>query len=147
MARIISLIFTILALALPAFAADLTGEVIHVQDGDTITVRLAESGVHEKVRIIGVDTPELRGKCGEKEKAIAARDYVSGLVLGKTVTLRLDDANKTLGHRDKYWRLLAHVVLSDGSQLAEKLIAGGYGEPYLLYGFDPELQKRYLEAR
>lgn len=64
--------------------------VLSVYDGDTVKVEAAMwPGLTWKgsVRVEGVDTPELRGKCeAEKRKARAARDFVRERV-GKRVTL------------------------------------------------------------
>jgi len=64
-------------------------KVIKVYDGDTLTVEAyLWPGLEAKasVRLNGVDTPEIRGQCEtEKQKAIQARDFVKGLILGKTV--------------------------------------------------------------
>lgn len=81
----------------------LKATVIYIVDGDTIHVRL-ENGRKEKVRFIGVDTPEstriveLYGK--------EAATYTRKELTDKTVYLELDVAQ-----RDKYGRLLAYVWL------------------------------------
>ena len=64
-------------------------------DGDTIALTNGE-----KVRLIGIDTPE-RGQCGWAE----ARALMSGYVAGKTVVLR-QSANNT---KDRYGRLVRYV--------------------------------------
>lgn len=88
-----------------------SGYVVKVYDGDTLTVcsTLFESPTYYKfhVRFSGIDAPELKSK-NEEEKSVArlARDYLSGQVLNKWVTLR----NVQL---EKYGRLLADVYLGD----------------------------------
>jgi micrococcal nuclease len=82
-----------------AQAATVTGTVTSVHDGDTITV-LANSGLVEKVRLIGIDAPE-SGQSPHDEQALAA---LSALVRGKPVTLVTD-----VQQRDQYGRLLAYV--------------------------------------
>ena len=96
-------------------------------DADTITVNIP--GVHPllgegaKIRLRGIDTPELRGSSAcEKRKAMEARDYVRGRLVGKT--LRLYDIE-----RGKYFRIVADLVF-DGISLSEELIAKGYGYRY-----------------
>lgn len=97
------------------------GAVTYVVDGDTIHVRLG--GRTEKVRLIGVDTPELpRGCFAAQAKAETAR-----LVAGKVVALRAD---RTQADRDAYGRLLRHVVLADRTLLAHRLISAGLGREY-----------------
>jgi len=78
-------------------------EVIRVVDGDTIEVQLPDGWV-ERVRYIGIDTPEVFGKTecfGEKSSW-----YNRALVEGKTVWLEYD-----VERRDKYDRILAYVFL------------------------------------
>jgi micrococcal nuclease len=92
----------------PAAAARiLTGTVTHVVDGDTITVAVGNRA--EKVRYIGMDTPETKHPVkgeepGGREAAAANRS----LVLGKTVRLELD-----VRERDRYQRLLAYVYVGE----------------------------------
>ena len=83
-------------------------EVLDVSDGDTIRVRMA--GYEGPVRIVGIDTPEIEhpGKpagCFGTEAAAATRAWVDG----RTVNLV-----PALEQRDRYDRLLARVVPTDG---------------------------------
>ena len=74
-----------------------------VVDGDTIEVRFPD-GRSEKVRYIGMNTPEIHGgtECfGKKASA-----YNKGLVEDKTVWLEMD-----VEKRDKYFRSLSYVYL------------------------------------
>ena len=106
MARI-ALVLTLLAVAGFAAAASaavqpsfrLQGPVTRVVDGDTIDVRVGSRV--ERVRLIGMDTPE-RGDCYSSQATAA----LSRLVARKRVTL-LGDATQT--RRDRYGRLLAYV--------------------------------------
>jgi len=72
------------------FAAevDQTGVVSQVIDGDTFVL---ESG--ETIRFADIDTPEIN-ETGYTE----AKNYVKGLVEGKTVYLDIDDVSRTDGH-------------------------------------------------
>jgi endonuclease YncB( thermonuclease family) len=65
------------------------GTVTHVVDGDTIDVRLARGAV-ERVRVIGIDTPE-RGACWASEATAATRR----LTQGRAVTLVGDATQAT----------------------------------------------------
>lgn len=106
--------------ALPADAGkSLTGTVTRVVDGDTIHVEL--DGRVEKVRYIGMDTPELHHPArGEEPGGREAADINRRLVLGKTVRLELD-----VRERDRYRRLLAYVWVGDVLVNAE-LVRLGY---------------------
>jgi micrococcal nuclease len=99
-----------------------TARVERVVDGDTIVVRLA--GRSERVRYIGVDTPEsvkpgVRVQCFAKT---AAKENAK-LVLGKDVRLEYDAEA-----RDRYGRLLAYVWRGELLVNAE-LVRLGYGKP------------------
>ncbi|MEM9414041.1 MAG: thermonuclease family protein [Planctomycetota bacterium] len=103
-----------------------TFEVVRVIDGDTLVVR-ARDGEHPTttVRVWGVDTPELARRDGSKPAEPLAEEaaaYVRSLVEGGAVTLYLEPHRR----RGSYGRLLAHVVLEDGSQLGGRLITAGF---------------------
>jgi micrococcal nuclease len=102
-------------------------QVVSVYDGDTITVRARiwlGQEVETKVRLDGIDTPELRGKCkDEKELAKKARDFLVKLA-GSTVTLRDIRYGKYAG------RVVAKVFTEGGDDLAASLIKAGHGRPY-----------------
>ena len=74
--------------------------VTNVVDGDTLDVSTGE-----RIRIIGIDTPE-RGGCGYDEAA----NYLASLLTGKTVTLTPGAQDD----RDAYDRLLRYVDTADG---------------------------------
>jgi len=99
---------------------------IRVVDGDTIVL-----DGNEKVRLIGVDTPETKDprkpvQYFEKE----AYEFTKKLVRGKRVRLEFDQ-NKT----DKYGRTLAYVYLEDGTFLNAEIIKQGYGFAYTNFPF------------
>ena len=95
--------------------------IIKVIDGDTFRVDINELpdiiGKNIRIRILGIDTPEINGKCAfEKELAIKARDFVQIL---------LDNADSVILKnldRGNFFRLLAEVIV-DGKNLGELLIA------------------------
>ena len=97
-----------MAVALAACAAGPPGAVriLEVTDGDTI--RAVVSGREESIRLIGIDTPELRPR--PEPLAQVAREYVVRLVQGKWVWLEYDQ-----NQRDRFGRLLAYVWLSNHS--------------------------------
>jgi len=99
-----------------------TARVERVVDGDTIVVRL--DGRSERVRYIGVDTPEsVKPGVGVQCFAKAAAAENRRLVLGRDVRLTYDAEA-----RDRYGRLLAYVWRGDLLVNAE-LIRLGYGKP------------------
>lgn len=104
----------------PARGSTLHARVLRVVDGDTIKVRL-DGGSVERVRYIGVDTPE-SVKPGTPVQCFAkkASHYNASLVDGRAVTLRLDAEQ-----RDRYGRLLAYVYA--GPEFVNRLlVARGY---------------------
>ena len=112
----------------PAITGPVAAKVVRVYDGDTFTVKAYPwPGLEAKasVRVNGVDTPEIRGKCdAEKQKAIEARDFVKGLILGEVVFLEHVKHGKYAG------RVVADVKLNNGDSLAEKIINQGLGREY-----------------
>jgi micrococcal nuclease len=105
--------------------------VTEVYDGDTIAVNM--DGRTEKVRMIGVDTPETHKpnspvECGGPE----ASDFSKTTLNGAEVRLEADPTNQ---NRDRYDRLLRYVYLPDGRLFNELLITEGYGTPYTSFPF------------
>ncbi len=101
-------------------------KVTRVIDGDTIEVKM-NSGL-EKVRLIGINTPEIVDprkpvECFAKE----ASNRMHSLASGQNVKLEFDDSQS---YRDIYNRLLAYVYLQDGEMLNRKMIAEGYAYEY-----------------
>ena len=109
------------------------GEVHNVKrviDGDTL---LLTNG--EKVRLIGVDTPETKHPQKPVQRfGKEAYLFTKRMVEGKEVHLKFDWQK-----RDKYGRLLAYVYLMDGTFLNAEIIKQGYGFAYTQFPF------RYLE--
>ncbi len=96
--------------------------VVRVVDGDTIAVRLGD-GETEKVRYIGMDTPE-SVKPGTPVEcfAKAASEYNAQLVAGRAVRLVAD-----VEARDRYGRALAYVYREpDGLLVNAELVRGGF---------------------
>ncbi len=108
---------------------DLTG-VVYLGNYDGDTIRVDIPGVHPligeniSVRVRGVDTPEIRGKCpAEKRLAKEAKELVHRILVnaGK-ITL------KETG-RGKYFRIVAYVV-ADGMEVSEVLLEANLAVPY-----------------
>jgi micrococcal nuclease len=98
----------------------LHGRVVRVVDGDTIKVRL-DGGRTERVRYIGVDTPEsVKPDTPVQCFAKRASHFNAALVAGRDVTLRTDAEE-----RDRYGRLLAYVY-ANGRFVNRELVARGY---------------------
>ncbi len=107
----------------PERSSTLHGTVARVVDGDTVSVRLDGGGL-ERVRLIGIDTPE-RGECYAGRATGAAR----ALAGGRRVELAGD---ATQDARDRYGRLLAYVwVAGGGKDLGYQLVARGLARVYV----------------
>ncbi len=117
----LSLVIIILlnVLALPAFAADFTGRVVGVVDGDTIDV--LHHGKAERIRLYGVDCPEKRQPYGKK-----AKRFTSDLAFRKTVSV-------IVRGRDRYGRTIGEVLLPNGKSLNRELVRAGYAWWYRTY--------------
>ena len=113
-----------------------TYAINHFIDGDTIAVNM--NGTVEKVRFIGVDTPETHKpntpvQCyGENAASFTKQAIGTGRV-------RLEADPKSTD-RDRYGRLLRYVYLADGTDLNEALIQNGYGFYYPYFPFTKSAQ-------
>ena len=111
------------------------GIVTRVYDGDTVTCDLDIGfGVilkSAKLRLKGIDTPELRGTYGiTKKRAYAARDYLRDLILGKDVLV------ETHG-KGKYGRWLATIYYQSTDRpnkvvdINQHMIRKGHAKEYV----------------
>lgn len=99
-----------LVFSFPAWA-DITGYVVGVADGDTITVLDADKAQH-KIRLTGIDAPEKRQSFGNRSK-----QNLSDMVFNKTVTVETDK-------RDRYGRELGKVLAGGKDVNLEQVRAG-----------------------
>lgn len=97
-------------------------KVVRVVDGDTYVISF--NGKDEKIRIIGVDTPESVHSNSTKNvpEGKIASDYVKNLLDGKTIGLEFD-----VQERDKYGRLLGYVYLGE-TMINKHLLEEGYAK-------------------
>jgi micrococcal nuclease len=100
--------------------------ICDVYDGDTVTADIHLGlgvWVHdEKLRLLHIDAPELRGD--EKPAGIRSRDYLCKLIGGRVVTIRTDR-----DRRGKYGRILAEIWAEvDGQRVMinDLMVTGGY---------------------
>ena len=105
--------------------------VARVVDGDTLVL---DNG--EKIRLIGVDTPETKDPRKPVQYFGAeATNFTKQMVEGKKVWIEFDQANTAVAHKDRYGRTLAYVFREDGKFLNAELISQGYGHAYTKYPF------------
>ncbi len=106
--------------------------VVKVYDGDTITVDIDLGfGVtmhKQKIRLYGINTPEVRGP--EREAGLAVRDWVSGRIMGADIVLETIKKDK----KGKYgrWLGIIHYEYIPGLilNLNDELIEQGYKHDY-----------------
>lgn len=132
--------------------------VERITDGDTFSVIF--NGRKEKIRLIGIDTPESRrndrskkqGKeerlnqeeivaMGKEAKAFIARQIKKG----DRVKLEFD-----VQERDKYGRFLCYVYLEDGRMLNEIMIGEGYAYPLTIapnVKYESKFRDAFVSAR
>ncbi len=84
----------------PGFATSLTGQVVGVSDGDTVTLLDADQNQH-KIRVSGIDSPEKAQAFGERSKQNLAR-----LVFGKQIEVQWHK-------HDRYGRIVGKVLVAD----------------------------------
>tara|TARA_Y100000385_G_C12581305_1_gene420604 strand:- start:50 stop:388 length:339 start_codon:yes stop_codon:yes gene_type:complete len=102
-----------------------------VVDGDTVDFLIDlgfDMHIRERVRLKGIDTPEIRTKdLVEKEEGMRAKDYVESLFVKHGPSVEIH----TEYRRGKYGRTIGRVFFPNGDDLSEKLLEGGYAEKYL----------------
>ena len=113
-------------------AAMITGHVVAVADGDTITVLDAGKTQH-KIRLSGIDAPEKKQPFGDK-----AKQSLSDLVFGKTVQI---DADKT----DRYGRKVGKALV-DGVDANLEQVKRGLAWHYKAYQRDQSPDDRLAYA-
>mgnify|MGYP005995995245 FL=1 len=116
---------------------EFTCKCVKVYDGDTITVifkPFEQTSFYKfRIRLSGIDTPELRTKNKEeKKKGIIVRDFLRELVLGKIITIKCSDF-------DKYGRILADIYIKDmDKSINTLLIEKGYA-----YSYDGGMKQKF----
>jgi endonuclease YncB( thermonuclease family) len=121
--------------ACPAQAEILSGKVVKIADGDTLTV-LDKSNRQHKVRLIGIDAPERKQPFGT-----VSRQNLATLVFGRTVAVEWHK-------QDRYQRVLGKVLLN-GKDVNLEQIKAGLAWHYKQYDRDqlPADRKLYAEAQ
>ena len=117
---------------LQASARPLSGTVVAVHDGDTISVRALDATT--RVRLYGIDCPEYRQPFSAR-----ARQFTSTMVFKREVTVRPEGT-------DQYDRLLGRVFV-DGVELNEALVRNGLAWHYEIRVSDRALAEAERYAR
>lgn len=115
-------------------AAEFTGHVVGVTDGDSL--RVMHNGQAESVRLVGIDCPEKGQAFGKRAKRATA-----ALAFDRDVTVL------HVG-KDRYSRTLATIVLPDGKNLNHELVREGWCWWFRKYApSDGELERLEQAAR
>jgi micrococcal nuclease len=163
-AIIVSILLLAFVWALPVEASppNRTGSLVYVVDGDTLAIRIGKNV--EKIRLIGIDTPESRvNNRAHRQSAASNRDLSTIIALGKQASKTMRELVKPgtavtlefdVRERDKYGRLLAYAYLPDGSMINETMLVQGYAQlltipPNVKYTerFQAALHKSQAEKR
>ncbi len=115
-------------------ASDFQAKVIHIADGDTITV-LNETNEQIKIRLNGIDCPEKAQAYGNK-----AKQFTKVLVHKEMVVIQAYGT-------DRYGRTIADVILEDGRNLSQELVKVGLAWWYYRYSDNRELGQLELDAK
>ena len=114
-----------------AQAEPLAGRIVGVHDGDTL--RVNHEGKSLRVRLYGVDCPELKQPGGIEARALARR-----LAFGRVLLIESKG-------RDRYGRTIGRVFLLSGNTLSRELVKAGRCWWYKRYAPDDQYLKE-LEA-
>ena len=119
-----------------------TVRVTRIVDGDTFEVKIG--GQFEKVRMLGIDTPESVDprkpvQCFAKE----ASKKLAELIGDREIVLTADFTNDD---RDKYGRLLRYVQRIDGLKVNEEMIKQGYAYAYIKFPFERRAEYLTLQS-
>jgi endonuclease YncB( thermonuclease family) len=129
---LVTCILCITAAALFAAIASFSGKVVSVTDGDTIGIM--RDGKDVRIRLDGIDCPELGQDFGTK-----AKQFVSSMVFGKEVTAEIRDV-------DKYGRLVCRIYV-DGKDVSLELVKAGLAWHYKQYSNDKALADAEVVVR
>jgi micrococcal nuclease len=112
-----------------------TTKVIRIIDEDTF-----ETETGEKVRLIGINAPEISDIFGQY-----AKQYLSDLIKNKNVDIQSDNISNDL---DRYQRLLRYIIL-DGVDINKKMVSDGFAFAYLKYHFSKstDYEQAQIQAR
>ena len=119
--------------------------VVRHVDGDTVGVAIADPPLElqavERIRMLGVDTPEtVHPQKPVEQFGKEASEFTKNRLFEKPVLLAFD-----WNLRDRYGRLLAYIYLPDGSCHNADIIREGYGHAYTRFPFQFLEEFRALE--
>jgi len=125
-------------------------KIVKVVDGDTVDVDIDLGfGIilsDERVRIMGIDTPESRTRDKvEKKFGLASKARLKSL-LGKTGILKTQINKNGEDMKGKFGRILGDFVAEDGRMVTDILVEEGYAVAYF-GGSKEEVQMKHMANR
>ena len=136
MKKIILLLLIAFGIIAHLYSAEITGRVVGITDGDTVTVIEQDQGKINRftVRLYGIDAPEKQQEFGTK-----AREYLSKLIFDKYVRVHFREI-------DRYGRIVGRIY--DGEkEINVQMIAAGMAWHYRQYSADKEYSDAETKAR
>ncbi len=123
-------------LAGPLLAAEYTGRVVGVSDGDTLTLLVTEGASYQqvKVRLGEIDTPESRHPYGQR-----AKQALSDLAFNQQARVVVQDT-------DRYGRTVGRVYVG-GVDVNAEMVKQGAAWVYRKYAKDPSLYRLEEQAK
>lgn len=126
-------LFFVISHLYPEQINEVSGKVVAVQDGDTVTI-LTDENKSIKVRLSQIDAPEKNQPFGQKSKQI-----LSDMIYLKEVSLIEDDV-------DRYGRVVGSLYLND-QDINAQMVQIGAAWVYPQYVYDHNLYNLQDEAR
>jgi endonuclease YncB( thermonuclease family) len=117
----------------PSGPQTLTGRVVAIADGDTITL-LDSANTQHRIRLEGIDAPETHQAFGEQSS-----QSLSGMIFGKDVTV-------TYQKIDQYGRLVGKIIL-DGKDINLEQVKAGMAWHYKFYEDEQTPEDRELYGK
>jgi micrococcal nuclease len=101
-------------------------KILKIVDGDTVWVEI-DLGLRvfckERVRLLGIDAPEMRG--ANREQGIASKEYLINLLKNHGNQVIIETKKE-----GKYGRWLATLFTDDGENINQMMIDGGHAVIY-----------------
>lgn len=111
---------------------DLVGTYLYNYDGDTITVNIKDVhpliGEKIRIRVAGIDTPEIKGTSGKEQRRAQAAKRLTHKLCRRANKIELKNVR-----RGTYFRIVADVYL-DGQSLAKALVKEKLADNYVYRG-------------
>lgn len=137
----LSVLFIVLLLPSFLWAQGARIKVLSVHDGDTLTAVDVSNNTRVKVRLMGVDTPEVDFmKETQGDVALAARDFLRSLIPEDGIITLSEDSQI-----DKHGRILGRL-LNGNTDINLEMLKNGWGMIYFIYPFEKRVASDYSKA-